>query len=171
MGAIDIATNGTSTTSWCPLPTGFTKVPAVGCNILTPNPSQPTSSPGPRPTFEPQCNTDHTDRVSFTREDAIDAFNRGCGTGSSSTKLTDPKHFAIFEGQKNITGIWGWSSDQSRCSARTDDTWSLDDCKGWFGAAMDNCDTNTQTEKWGSKMVYSSPKGCLDVELYGLVRH
>jgi hypothetical protein len=174
-----MATKGTSITKWCalgdPAPTGFTQVPVKGCNPVITSISEapkPTQSPtGPRPQYETNCYSHEDPRISFTRDEAIDTFNRGCGTGLFDTKLIDPQHFAIFEGKKNITGIWGWSADQSRCEKRTDDMWSLSDCKTWFTAAMDNCDQGTTTEKWGSKMVYSSPKGCIDVDLYGLVRH
>lgn len=117
------------------------------------------------------CNQNIDPRIPFTREEALDTFLRGCGTSAFDRKLIRPMKASIFEGSKNLTMHRGWSEDQSRREKRTDDMFSHKDFTDWFTAAMDNCNLNSRTEKWGSKTILSGEKGCIDIELSGAVRH
>ncbi|KAF4627771.1 hypothetical protein G7Y89_g10378 [Cudoniella acicularis] len=153
-----------------------TSTPATSIQLPSTS-SAPVSAPTVVPPGPRQVCTPHSDgNIAFTRAQGIDAINRGCGTGLFSRPLPvvgQTYDFAIFEGSVNVTGTIGLSlAGQTGCNAQTTNLLSFTDCQSYFTQAMDNCDTNTVTAKYGAKpLTLNTANGCLDINFYGTVRH
>jgi hypothetical protein len=135
-----------------------------------PSSSSSSASPSPSPTAKPTVTNSCTDpdgHASFSLDEATQAINTFC---SADRNVDSP-----LVGGSTVDGIdiqmvmkKSSGSTFAGCpSFQSGYVVSADDCKLYFLSAVNNCNTDTTSAKYGQMpLTWNSPGGCIDFMIY-----
>ncbi|KAJ3549351.1 hypothetical protein NM208_g546 [Fusarium decemcellulare] len=133
---------------------------------------EPEPEPEPVPDEVNNC-ADSTVYTKFSLGQAEEAISDFCGHNIELPKAAQPVYKTYKMDGVTLQLITQWSQQgQDGCNKAEDGGYhpelSQSDCEAKFNSAVNNCNTDTTSEKYGQKpYVWNSPNGCVDFYIYG----
>jgi len=128
-------------------------------------------APEQKPEWHANC-ADNTVFTPFKRDVALRNIEDFCKHNFSLPAAAQPVWKTYKEDGVNLQLVVSWSQGGQDGCHRSGNSQGgeigFPDCRDRFQSAMDDCNTDTQDKKYGSKpLVWNSPNGCIDFQLYG----